>query len=830
MSNIDFDLAWEGASDPGGPWQHLRVVELRGTEGISTLYRYEITAHARSSAPAMDPDELVGSRATLRIATHAEPPYRLVHGIFTEAEELGTTGEGTLYRLVLSPPLARTMHRSRCRIFLEKTLRQILEAVLQGDSGFTADTSAAVTAGAGALDFTPARELYAFRVSQSARFDQVTARPYCVQYNESDFAFLSRLLEEEGIGYHFEHGDGACLLVLADLDTGRSRLEPFLPLGPKVRGRELSAMKLGARLRARKVSLQDYDWKKPALAMAVEQAGGAGDLVDHEYPGRYLEAPDLGKPLAAARLERLGFEASYALGEGTCRLLAAGQVFALENMSGRHDGEYLVTRMEVRGTQPGELALAASLPGTGESVPYTATFECARRGKGTESRFRPARVTPRPRILGVQTAVVTAEPGASGKEIHVGGPPGGEIGCVRVKFHWDQDGARQAKEPTSCWVRVSQVFAGAGQGAVWHPRVGVEVLVELEEGDPDRPIVVGRVYNGQNKPPTVVPELSTMKSMTSPGDGTYNELTFDDTAGKQRILLHASRDWNSEVAHDRSETVTNDSTSSVVVNRAESTGADRTTSVGGNNAETVTGNETITVGGNQTVDVGADQLVNVGGDQTISVAKNQQLNVTVDQTVGITGKQTVAVTGDRSLKVTGDLDETFEKNRRTTITAKDELTVHGEQSVTVDKAQTTNYQADHHLEVTGSQFVSAGLVQIIDAGGEQTLSSGALQKIVAPTQLFRADKTQTLESNELHVQAKSLASIGLETTNKVQLHGVDMSLDGTTLSIKFSGKIEISGTTVAIKATKELSLEGNPVTVNGGAEAKINATVIKLNC
>src|SRR5262249_19868298 len=152
--------------------------------------------------------------------------------------------------------------------------------------------------------------------------------------------------------------------------------------------------------------------------------------------------------------------------------------------------EYLVTRLEVRGIQygAGDSSTSALAPAT---PPYIATFECARRGGGgavAESRFRPARETPKPRILGTQTAFVTAAPGAASAEISIGGPPGAQIGCVRVRFHWDQDGA----QPSSCWVRVSQVFAGAGQGAVWHPRVGVEVVVDFEDGDPDRPIIVGR--------------------------------------------------------------------------------------------------------------------------------------------------------------------------------------------------------------------------------------------------------------------------------------------------------------------------------------------------
>src|SRR5262249_33671979 len=154
-------------------------------------------------------------------------------------------------------------------------------------------------------------------------------------------AFVSRLLEEEGIGYHFEHGEGVCLLVLGDHDGGRARLDPFAPLGPHLNGREVRSIRLGARLRPRKVSLNDYHWKKPALDMTAD-AGPGGDLVEQRYPGRYPDAPEQGRPLAAARLDRHGVEASYAVAEGTCRLLGAGSVFLLDHSRPRCAGEYLV--------------------------------------------------------------------------------------------------------------------------------------------------------------------------------------------------------------------------------------------------------------------------------------------------------------------------------------------------------------------------------------------------------------------------------------------------------------------------------------------------------
>lgn len=829
MEALDFAFAWEGASGPAGPWQHLRVVDFVGREGISTLYRYEITVFAREPAPEVDPDDLMGARATLRVATGTEPRSRVVHGILTEAEELGPVQGGVLYRVVLSPPLARAAHRARCRIFLQKTTRQIIDAVLQGDPALRRMDGAVVEPDDGLMGaFTPAGELFAWRVSDTSRIDQVAARPYCVQYNESDLAFVSRLLEEEGISAHYEHGDGVCLLVLADSDAGRARLEPFEPLGPDQQGRVVTAMKLGARLRARKVSLQDYDWRKPALGMAVQEIGqgGGGDLVDHEYPGRYADSPDHGRLLAAAKLGRLEVEASYAAGEGPCRLLSAGSIFALEHPRPRHGGEYLVTRLEVRGDQRGVLFPSAAAP---EGPHYTCSFECARRGKdgaAAESRFRPARVTPRPRILGSQTAFVTAEPSAQGAEIHVGGPPGGEIGCVRLRFHWDEDTARHAKEPTSCWVRVSQVFAGAGEGAVWHPRVGVEVIVDFEDGDPDRPIVVGRVYNGQNRPPVDTPTVSTLKTMTSPGDGTYNELTFDDTAGSQQIKLLTPRDWNSVVGHDRTEQVAERSLSSVGTDRAESTGVNRMTLVGTDNTEVIGSNEAIMVGADQVVTVGADQRVMIGADQQVVIGKSQDVRVGADQTVAVTRNQGLAVGGDRSLAVQGNLTQAIEKQRGTAVTGDDVLQVQGRQSVTIQGAQQTALLSTHTLTVAETQTIVVQGAQITAVEGAQQQSSNDRQLFYAPSQQLTAEGSQVLQSTTFDVEASGAAAIN--TKQLFLVGGAEVTVAGGKLVIAMKGDVSIQGENISIEG-KKITLNGKRLAIDGGDEVEVRGALIKLN-
>jgi type VI secretion system secreted protein VgrG len=465
MADYDFRFAWEGAD--GAPWAHLLVAQVRAREQLSALFRYELTVVAKAPAPEVDPSDLVGRHGTLRISTLTNPPCRVVHGVISEAEELYPVPEGMLMRVVLSPPLVRAAHRKRSRIFLDKSLRQIIEAVLATDSLYQQAPGMVVSPDDGMNpDFSPALARYTFRTADTTRLDDDTARPYVVQYNESDLDFLQRILEEEGISYHFENGFGTSLLVLSDADGGRARLDPFFPCGSGIPGRDVSTMKIGARLRPKKVQLDDFDWRKPKLALATTAVSLADELIEHHYPGGYQDAPTKGEALAKFRLERYSVEADYAVGHGKLRMLGAGSIFQLEHNKPRYEGEYLVTAIDIVIEQSG----VASIPGQPMDVPYSATFECARRGRDgiiQESRFRPPRNTPKPRIVGSQTAFVTAQPGTKGVEIHVGGPQDGEIGCVRLRFHWDREFGRHATEPTSCWVRVSQTFTGAGLGAVW---------------------------------------------------------------------------------------------------------------------------------------------------------------------------------------------------------------------------------------------------------------------------------------------------------------------------------------------------------------------------
>jgi type VI secretion system secreted protein VgrG len=804
MTTPDFTFSFEGADTSAGPWDHLQVVRFRGHEELSALYRYEITLFAKTLAPEVDPYDLVGRRATLRIATLTFPEYKVVHGVIVEAEEVSSVPDGMFYEVVLMPPLVRARHRTRCRIFLEKTTRQIIDAVLQGDPDLTREGGATAPKDTGsAKSFSPAVEKFTWRLADPSRVDGAAVRPYCVQYNESDLAFVARLLEEEGISYHVENGDGVCLLVFSDTDAGKARLDPFdgVGIGGDGEARVVSSVKLGARLREKKVRLHDYDWRKPALSLRAEARADPDDLFEVRYPGGFsYDAPQQGDPLARACLDRYQTEAEYALAQGRCRVLSAGNVFRLEHPASRYDGEYLITKLEAVGEQHG---VSATLAAGSSDVPYTTSFECARRGKGVtvaESRYRPPRATHRPRIVGSQTAFVTAEPSTRGNEIHVGGPPGAEIGCVRLKFHWDTDEERLAKEPSSCWVRVSQTVAGMGEGGVWHPRVGVEVIVDHLDGDPDRPLVTGRVYNGRNRPsaPSAgAPTISGFKSFTTPGGGKFNELSFDDAAGSEQISLHAAKDWNSEIGHDRSEHVTNNSASSVDVDRSESTGGNRSTAVKGNNTEGVDGDESIAVKSNQTVavsvnqstSVGADQRLTVAANRAVSVGANQKASVGADDSLAVGANRSISVGESRSESVGGNASQSVGGNMSIGVSGNAEETVGGNRSITVGgtlahavAAAVTLNGATSITEVAGADFAVA-------AGVNAGVQAGANLNLIAAAQAV-------LQGASVHVNASGeivLAGGG----SAIKISGAGVEITGGAIKIA-GGTVDVTGGIVNI--------------------------------
>lgn len=493
------------------PYPPLRILKLTGREAMSALFEFELELVCES--PYLEPEEYLGESALLTLRGLSTP--RLVHGIVERFELLLIGRRFTHYRAVLVPSIAPLQHRQQSRIFQQLSTPDIVQKVLK-EAGFPGDSLELLLEG------------------------QYTPRDYCVQYQESDHRFISRLLEEEGIFYYFRHEPDKDVLVLGDDPVSLGALDaPSIVTfrdesrATALQEEHLFMLQSSARLRSGKFSLKDYKFVQPNLDLTATHTGELNpELEVYTWPGEYVD-PALGQRLAKVRAEEALAQRHQLRAVGTCRFLQAGHVFTvIYHPRADFNRTYLPLHIHHEAEQPGVLEAEE-----GAEQRVQTRYRCQLQLLVAETVFRPPRVTPRPIIPGVQSAVVV---GAGGEEIYTDAH-----GRVKVQFHWDRQGKRNDR--SSCWIRVSHPWAGAGFGAVFLPRVGQEVLVQFLEGDPDRPVLVGRVFNGATPHPYSLPSdktISTLKTRSTPGGKGFNELRFEDKAGKEEVFLHAQRDLN----------------------------------------------------------------------------------------------------------------------------------------------------------------------------------------------------------------------------------------------------------------------------------------------
>jgi len=573
------------------------VLLLRGFSGEESVSSpFGFTLDLLSEDAAIDPDKLLRTPATITVVL-PDGKERLIHGRINRFVELGQ-GEGaelTAYRAQLVPWLWFLSLSSECRIYQELTVLEIVEQVFR-DQGYQ--------------DF----EIKCVK--------SYPKRDFCVQYRETHLNFVSRLLEEEGIYYFFTHSKSKHVLTLADDPsavkpcTGQATARVVAQAGAFQKEDVVTGFEREHAAHAGKVALRDFDYLQPSLKLEGTVSGdGPEEIYDYSFPGNYRTLDD-GERLARLQLEEQEQWREVVRGDGTVRAFQAGCRFELKEYyrSSANQAYHLLSVQH-------SARIGAYRDTEDPSLDYRNTFQAI----PVKVPFRPPRVTPKPVVQGSQTALVV---GKSGEELWVD-----KYGRVKVQFHWDRKGKKD--EHSSCWVRVASAWAGKGWGAIQLPRIGQEVIVDFLEGDPDMPIITGRLYNAEQMPPYALPGSQTQSGVltrSSKGGAadTANELRFEDKKGSEQILLHAERDLKVEVEndetrdveHDRITTVKNDDT------RTVKEGNDTVRVEKGNQAITVkTGNRTIEVGqGNQTlrVDKGNQKIEIKMGNRTVELGQGSQ--------------------------------------------------------------------------------------------------------------------------------------------------------------------------------------------------------------
>jgi type VI secretion system secreted protein VgrG len=576
----------------------LLLQSFAGSEAISQPFCFQLALIAEHAT--IDAARIVGERVTMTLwLTDGQPRY--INGFVSRFTEAEADSRFTYYQAEIVPWLWFLTRTADCRIFQNMTVPDIITTVFK-DLGFTD-----------------------FKLQLQGSFEP---REYCVQYRESDFNFVSRLMEQYGIFYFFEHEATKHTLVLANTPAAH---QPC-PQQPTARC-ELSGgideddliteWAVAHELRPGKYALSDFNFETPntRLLASVDGKRAAGLKYEiYDFPGEYLKKAQ-GESLAALRVQEE--EAAYCLVQGvsTCRPLASGFRFDLEGHYRKElNTAYVLTRVEHAATVGS--AYTTQAPAEGEER-YSNRFTCIPHSVP----YRPLRATPRPVVQGVQTAIVV---GPQGEEIYTD-----KYGRVRVQFHWDREG--KYDEKSTCWMRVAQGWAGKGWGTIFLPRIGQEVIVDFLEGDPDRPLISGRVYNAEQMPPYELPGLqtrSTVKTYSSKGGGGFNEIRFEDKKGEEQVFLHAERQQDVRVKKDALEWVGQDRHLITVRDQLEEVKGDKHLRVSGDHNEQIDGAASLKVGMDLQKKIGMKRALDAG----MEIHLKAGMNVVVEAGMSVTLK------------------------------------------------------------------------------------------------------------------------------------------------------------------------------------------------
>lgn len=555
----------------------LLLQSFSGHEELSRLFEFDLDLLSENYE--IDFDEIIGQNVTIRMDLPEGGGTRYWNGFISRfVQGVSTSVRFAQYRATMVPWLWFLTQASDCRIFQEKTVPEIIRQVFS-DHGFS-DIEDRLSGG--------------YRTWN-----------YCVQYRETDYNFVSRLMEQEGIYYYFLHEQGKCTLVLCDSLSKHDSYENYgsIDFAADTRGSAVSERitewTVEKKIRSGKFAHNDYNFEKPStFLMSIDENQKSHERSDYEiydYPGEYLEKAD-GDRYAKVRMEELTYPHEICTGQSDARGISTGYLFTLNRHPRRDQNkQYLITATDY------QVAAQSYETSQGSDQQFICFFSVI----SGSVQFRPERTTPKPIIQGSQTAIVVGPPG---EEIHTD-----EHGQVKVKFHWDREGG--PSQNSSCWIRVSQLWAGAGWGAMYIPRIGQEVIVDFLEGDPDRPIITGRIYHGENRPPYPLPDertKSTIKSNSSMGGGGSNEIRFEDRKGAEEVYIHAQHDMNTVVENDQQLTVNR--------NRSIMVQNNRDVTINGSDTESVQGSQSITVGGGQTTTVGGNRTETITGSFTITSA------------------------------------------------------------------------------------------------------------------------------------------------------------------------------------------------------------------
>ena len=649
------------------------INNIRGSEAISELFEFHV--NFSSANREIDAEKILGSNVTLHFKS--EKHERFINGIITQFSQGRTSQKEDIYNteyfFTMRPKLWLLSLDSNCQIFQEKSTMEIIKSVLKE---------------------------YKIDVSESKCGNN--NRTYCVQYNESSFNFISRLMEDEGIFYYFKHEKNKHTLIIRDgMDTNQKLKEKagFIKSGQKIcpLGKVFNTSK-NIFMNVGGYSAADYNYENSNTRLFNKlETKWKGQTLFYEYPGGFSQAKE-GEELSKLRVQEIECKHIMLQGDSTIPDFSPGTTFELTaHHAESFNDSYILCRVE-------------HIFDRNEKNGFVYRNRFWALPKGTE--FRPPRKTHKPKIYGNQTAVVVCP---SKQEIYRD-----KYCCIKVHFHWDQKGKSKDTNDSSCWIRVAQLMAGSNWGAVYVPRVGQEVVVSFLEGDPDKPLVVGCVYNDQFKPPYSESQdkISTMKTITFTKDSRFNEIRFNDENEKEEIFVHAQKNVNIDVIDGSYSTKLLAEPGEKVMHSLEIVKGDKSVLLKeGDSKYTIKkGDSTIQM------DEGNSEIVLKKGNSSIKLEKG-------NQTIDINGDCTIKITGN--LKIEADKNISIEAGKEISIKSGTSIKAEAERNVTIEADASATFKATRNFscESGAAMKIKSSLNTDLEAGASMNIEAGASMNI-----------------------------------------------------------------------------------------------------
>ena len=680
-------------STPSTPSQSNREIAIQAPQGVSVALRsvsitehmgrlFQMEADLVSGDSKIEFDNIIGKNVTIRLRlADKNNKERYFNGFVSRFVQTEDQGGYAHYRATIVPWLWFLTRTADCRIFQNMTVPDIIEKVFQGHG------------------------MNDFKNSLSATY---RTWENCVQYRETDFNFVSRLMEQEGIYYFFQHENGKHTLVLADSASAHSDFTgydtiPFRPKGTAGSAKgDVNLWLVEREVQTGVYALNSFDFETPKKDLLtnsnVNRTHPLADFEIYDYSGDYVVRDD-GEAYSKVRIQELQAQYELLQGEGIARGLCTGCTFTMkDHPRTEQNRKYLITSASYH-LDGGDFEAAKSSKTDFFSCRFTAISAESK----AEQPFRAPRVTPKPLIRGPQTAIVV---GKSGEEIWTD-----SYGRIKVQFPWDR--YSKGDETSSCWVRVSHAWAGKKWGAFYIPRIGQEVIVEFLEGDPDQPIITGRVYNGDAMPPYDLPgnaTRSTIKSNSSKGGQGFNEIRFEDKKDSENIFIRAEKDQDTRVKNDAKEWIGNDRHLYVKNNQIEHVIKDRHDLVDGSHIEKI----------------GKDRNLKVIGKEAIEITQNHSLTVDGDVIEVFKGKHSEQTTGDYYLKA-------------------ENVVIEGNTNVTIKVG--SSYIA---IESGGITIGTSGTLEL-NSSDALTAKSSASSKLSSPQTTVSGDSTVTIQGGQVNI-------------------------------------------------------------------------------